>query len=403
MRTDKIKKRPQDPVNRIEYMEELYDKGLKLIKEAEENPIPFLNFQSEIEKLDEYYSDERWKNDFALDEQGKLPAGLKRGVLSEDGLYNLLGENKEVLETIREKYKDDFEVSAKIRFLNYEAFKKDILLNNWKVFGVEIYENGKLAYSFGDTNTNVHPIYSVTKSILAIAVGIALDRNLIDLEKNILYYVPPKYTSGLSKELREKWEKVTLSKLMTMSVPGFPFRAPDDNYMDFSFSIKDFRPDENKFEYSNIPAYLVGVALTEALGEDVGEFIEKNILEPLEITDATYSRCSKGYFYGASGMFLSVNDLSKIGLLLYNGGEYNGKRIVSEEFVKKATSVLQMNHEGGYGYFIWKFHEGFCMSGKFKQECFILPERGLIVTYLADIEDGSSYLLKSMEKNILRL
>ena len=69
MRTDKIKKRPQDPVNRIEYMEELYDKGLKLIKEAEENPIPFLNFQSEIEKLDEYYSDERWKNDFALDEQ----------------------------------------------------------------------------------------------------------------------------------------------------------------------------------------------------------------------------------------------------------------------------------------------------------------------------------------------
>ena len=132
MRTDKIKKRPQDPVNRIEYMEELFDKGLKLIKEAEENPIPFLNFQSEIEKLDEYYSDERWKNDFALDEQGKLPAGLKRGVLSEDGLYNLLGENKEVLETIREKYKDDSEVSAKIRFLNYEAFKKDTfqLLSN---------------------------------------------------------------------------------------------------------------------------------------------------------------------------------------------------------------------------------------------------------------------------------
>ena len=194
MRTDKIKKRPEDPVNRIEYMEELYDKGLKLIKEAEENPIPFLNFQSDMEKLDEYYSDERWKNDFALDEEGKLPEGLKRGVLSEDGLYNLLGENKEVLETVREKYKDDPEVSAKIRFLNYEAFKKEILINNWKVFGVEIYENGKLAYSFGDTNKNVHPIYSVTKSILAIAVGIALDRNLIDLEKNILYYVPPKYT-----------------------------------------------------------------------------------------------------------------------------------------------------------------------------------------------------------------
>ena len=242
MRTDKKSIIHQDSINRIEYMEGLYDKGLKVIKDAEENPAAFLDFQSEIDELEEYMG-ESWKDDFSLDEQGKLPADLKRGVLSEDGLFNLLEENRETLDILREKYKDDPGVSAKIRFLNYEAFKKDRLLNNWKVFGVEIYENGKLAYSFGDTNTNVHPIYSVTKSILAIAVGIALDRNLIDLEKNILYYVPPKYTSGLSKEQRKKWEKVTLSKLMTMSVPGFPFRAPDDNYMDFSFSLKDFRPD----------------------------------------------------------------------------------------------------------------------------------------------------------------
>ena len=52
--------------------------------------------------------------------------------------------------------------------------------------------------------------------------------------------------------------------------------------------------------------------------------------------DAFFGFYFGGYFYGASGMFLSVNDLSKIGLLLYNGGEYNGKRIVSEEFVYEA-------------------------------------------------------------------
>ena len=72
----------------------------------------------------------------------------------------------------------------------------------------------------------------------AIAVGIALDRNLIDISKDILYYIPEKYTLGLSKEMKEKWKKLSLYRLMTMSVPGFPFRAPDDNYMDFSFSIK---------------------------------------------------------------------------------------------------------------------------------------------------------------------
>lgn len=396
-------KRPQDPASRIEYMEELFDRGLKLIKEADENPLAFLNFQSEIEKLAQYYGDERWKNDFALDEQGKLPADLKRGVLSEDGLYNLLEENKEVLEEVKEKYKDDPEVSAKIRFLGYEDFKKDILKNHWKVFGVEIYEDGELAYSFGDTKDNVYPLYSCTKSILSIAVGIALDQNKIDLSKDSLYYIPEKYKANLSKEQKEKWEKLSLHRLMTMSVPGFPFRAPDDNYMDFSLANEDFNPDEVSFNYSNICSYIVGVALTEALGEDAWEFIQKNILKPLDITDATCSRCSKGYFYGASGMEMSVNDLSKVGLLLYNKGVYNGKRIVSEEYLNKATSILQMNLEGGYGYYFWKYLEGYSMNGKFKQKCYILPERKLIITYLADIEDGSNVLRESMEKHVLGL
>ena len=402
MRTDKKSIIHQNPVNRIEYMEGLYDKGLKLIKDAEENPAAFLDFQSEIDELEEYMG-ESWKDDFSLDEQGKLPADLKRGVLSEDGLFNLLEENRETLDILREKYKDNLEISAKIRFSGYEAFKNDILINNWPVYGVEIYEDGNLAYSFGDTKENIHPIYSCTKSILAIAVGIALDRNLIDISKDILYYIPEKYTLGLSKEMKEKWKKLSIYRLMTMSVPGFPFRAPDDNYMDFSFSIKDFKPDDNSFDYSNVPAYLVGVALSEAIGQDAWEFIKRNILDPLEITDATYSRCSKDYFYGASGMEMSVNDLSKIGLLLYNGGTYNGKRIVSEEYVKKATSVLQMNHEGGYGFYIWKFHDGFSINGKFKQKCYILPKRKLIITYLADIEDGSNVLRESMEKHILGL
>ncbi|MBP5530250.1 MAG: DUF4298 domain-containing protein [Lachnospiraceae bacterium] len=401
MRTDK-KVRFMDPVSRIEYMEELFDKGLKLIKEAEENPQSFLDFQSEKDELEEYMGGS-WKDDFALDEQGKLPEGLKRGVLSEDGLYNLLEENSEALETLKEKYRDNPEISAKIRRLNYDAFKKDIVNNGWKVFGAEIYEDGRLAYSFGDTKENVYPIYSCTKTILSIAVGIALDRNLIDINKDILYYIPEKYKACLSEEQKEKWEKVTLYRLLTMSVPGFPFRAPDDNYMDFSMGQNDFRPDEISFEYTNISSYLVGVALTEAIGEDAWEFIKRNILDPLEITDATYSRCSKGYFYGASGMEMSVNDLSKVGLLLYNGGTYNGKRIVSEEYVRKATSVLLMNYEGGYGFYIWKFHDGFSINGKFKQKCYILPKRKLMITYLADIEDGSNVLRESMEKHILGL
>ncbi len=58
------------------------------------------DYQTEIAKLEEYYTSEQWKEDLALDEAGKLPADLKRGVLSEDGIYNLLERNKELMELI---------------------------------------------------------------------------------------------------------------------------------------------------------------------------------------------------------------------------------------------------------------------------------------------------------------
>ena len=62
-----------------------------------------------------------------------------------------------------------------------------------------------------------------------------------------------------------------------------------------------------------------------------------------------------------------------------------------------------MNREGGYGYYFWKYRDGFCISGKWKQKCYILPEQERIITFLSDITDDSDDLILSMEKNILGL
>lgn len=102
-------------------------------------------------------------------------------------------------------------------------------------------------------------------------------------------------------------------------------------------------------------------------------------------------------------MELTVHELSQVGLLLLNGGIYEGRRILSEEYVRLATGVRQMNREGGYGYFIWKYRDGFSINGKWKQKCYVLPKQGIVVTYLADIRDDSHELLESMERNILEI
>ena len=56
----------------------------------------FRSVQRDVAELDRYYSGPEWKEDFELDEQGLIPENIKRGILSEDGLYNMLEENQEL-------------------------------------------------------------------------------------------------------------------------------------------------------------------------------------------------------------------------------------------------------------------------------------------------------------------
>lgn len=285
--------------------------------------------------------------------------------------------------------------------MNFDAFTKDIIDNNWNVFGVEVYEKGKLTHSFGDTTKNIHDIFSCTKSILSIATGIVYDRGLLDFDKSILDYLPAKNTDKMSEKQRKNYEKITIRRLLTMSVEGVPFRPEGDDWIEFCLSCPIDDPEKIVFNYSNIDVYLVGVALTEIIGEDLGAFIEREILKPMNIEKYEYKRSPEGYFYGASAFKLTVHDLSKFGILMMNKGVYEGKRILSEEYAKTATSVQMMNREGGYGFYFWKYRDGFSINGKCKQKCYCLPNEEIMISYLAYIDDDTTDLKDSMERNIL--
>ena len=62
----------------------------------------FVEAQQAIAALSDYYGSDEWKQDYADDEAGLLPADLKRGVLSEDGIWNLLADNRELMNRMRE-------------------------------------------------------------------------------------------------------------------------------------------------------------------------------------------------------------------------------------------------------------------------------------------------------------
>lgn len=69
------------------------------MNDLEEKILEYRAFQVKIKELEDYYTSQAWKDDYVLDESGKLPVNLKRGVLSEDGIYEVLERNKELMES----------------------------------------------------------------------------------------------------------------------------------------------------------------------------------------------------------------------------------------------------------------------------------------------------------------
>ena len=84
-------------VERIKKMESYLDESGAAIAELNEALAKYERIQNKYYRLEDYYGSKKWMNDFEADEAGKLPADLKRGVLSEDAVYDLITEHKELM------------------------------------------------------------------------------------------------------------------------------------------------------------------------------------------------------------------------------------------------------------------------------------------------------------------
>lgn len=85
-------------------MEAILDKASKIFEELEEKIVEYWALQPDMRRLEEYYASPQWKKDFSMEEKGLFPKDVKRGVLSEDGIYDILERNmslKFILENLK--------------------------------------------------------------------------------------------------------------------------------------------------------------------------------------------------------------------------------------------------------------------------------------------------------------
>lgn len=83
-------------IERINKMEAAMDRVSKAVKNCQKTLEQFSALEEDIDMLNDYYMDGEWRKDYEDDEKGKLPKSLKRGVLSQDALFDLLEESDQL-------------------------------------------------------------------------------------------------------------------------------------------------------------------------------------------------------------------------------------------------------------------------------------------------------------------
>ena len=156
--------------------------------------------------------------------------------------------------------------------------------------------------------------------------------------------------------------------------------------------VKSFLKFEPEFEtgthfcYNNAATFMLSEIVGKYAGMTVYDFLSLRLFEPLGINNAHWNSFADGNSQGAVGLHVSTDDVAKLGLLYLNKDVYNGRRILSENWIKAATKVWSdtstngtQDWTSGYGFQFWKnFRDGFRGDGAFGQLCMVFPSKNMV-------------------------
>lgn len=250
-------------------------------------------------------------------------------------------------------------------------------------------------YSNGASADSMHDVRSVTKTVMSILTGIALEEGFIgSLNETIADYL----TTVLDTIDAERGA-ITIYQLLTMSC-GLEWNelngggeysgwVNSDEHLAYVINKPFIHEPGNGFNYNTGAPHLLSAILTEATGMNTGKFMEQYLFEDMDIGFREWEEDGRGYFNGGAGLELTPYDMVKIGNMYLNGGVHNGIRIISQDWLDQSvyphfSTGQWMPFSQNYGYYLWlgsaHGYDYYFANGYGGQFIVVVPELELVVT-----------------------
>ncbi len=245
-----------------------------------------------------------------------------------------------------------------------------------------------------------HRMYSSSKSVTSLAVGKLYDNGLIRLDDKIADYFPDKLPENPSPYTMA----ATIRDLLMMATQNNEnsYNNHDADWIWTFFNSRANHMPGSIFQYDTAATTVLCALVKRLTGKEFYEYLapEFDVIGISPGIDCI--EYPGGGAWGGSGLLISTRDYAKITLLCQRMGDWNGRRLISEKYMRAATSKqIDISHESragrsfrerpGYGYQFWMIAEnGFKLSGMGSQSALVFPEQDLIVATTAD-NQGNGY------------
>lgn len=298
------------------------------------------------------------------------------------------------------------------------------------IAGIAIRKDDRLIYEKyfdGYTEDDALHIASVTKSIISILIGMAIDKGYMkNIEQHVLDFFPH-YTV---KRGEKTIQNITIANLLSMTAPYKYKSEPytkvytSDDWVKAALDLLGGKGSIGEFNYSTVGTHILSGVLTNATGQSVLDFATENLFKPLAIKAPTNTFIQnkedyfaflkdksvtgwivdpKGVNTAGWGLTLTPRDMAKIGQLYLNGGVWNGQRIISSKWIEDSTKEKSRWGKLAYGYLWWIVDDCYAALGDGGNAIFINPKKKMVISIASRFMPRAKDRIELIRKHIMPL
>lgn len=271
----------------------------------------------------------------------------------------------------------------------------------------------------------MHAQHSATKSWTATAIGLLIDDGRLALDTKVVSFFSELCPQPISANLAA----MTVEDLLTMrtghkrGISGGDWRNLQTSWVEAFLNEPVDEPPGHSFIYSSASSFMLSAIVSKVTGQTMHAFLQERVFDYLGLHNLDWDFAPGGINSGGNGLSCTSEDSLKFGVLHLNLGQWQGRQLLSAQWVTAATrnqvqDVWMGEFDGkqylprdksknneaqreGYGYQWWTTeHGGYYASGVFGQQCIVLPDQDTVIVFTCGLRLGEKRLHQALWEHL---